>query len=216
MRTIKVKIVLNFAALLLLGCAHTKPQTQTASTPSGTAVLVADAGQALIYRVEQRGQWQVFATARSLESLPEAGVLAVDRLNLDAPLQHTADTLVRAMRAQGLPAEQTAVPLPSLHKHYQQVLVLAVKRAGVAQAHDAGDWPRAVYEISAEMRDLQTGATVWRSNAEQQVDLPLADVIEAVPEAGAETLLRTSRQANADLLQTVLDRMAQRELASSF
>ncbi|MBR9812814.1 hypothetical protein GYB61_03025 [bacterium] len=216
MRTIKVKISLILAAGLLTACASKAPQMQVVAAPQGTAVLVADAGQALIYRVEQRGPWQVFATTRSLQSLPDAGVQAVDQLDLEQPLQRTAETLVSQLRARGADVEVAQAPLPNLRANYQHALILAVKRAGVAQARDTQDWPRAVYEISAQLVNLQTGTTLWRSNAEQALDLPLADVVEGVPEAGAETLLRTTHEANADLLANVLARMSPSELATAY
>ena len=66
------------------------------------------------------------------------------------------------------------------------------------------------------MIDPSSGLAIWRSNAEQVLDLPLADVVEGVPEAGAETLLRSSQQANADLLASILARMSQQQFATAF
>lgn len=216
MRAIKVKIKLIFAVLGTVACAHKGPQPELASTPQGTAVVVADAGQALIYRVEQRGPVQVFATTRSLDALPDAGVQAVNKVDLSATLRQMADLLVDRLQARGAQVQQSGAPMPVLQARYQQVLTLTVKRAGVAQAQDTPDWPRAVYEISAQLIDLQSGTTLWRSNAEQEVDLPLADVVEGVPEAGAETLLRSSQQANSDLLANVLARMSGESVATAF
>lgn len=216
MRTVYARALACIATVSLVACAH-QPAAQTATaTPQGTAIVVMDAGQALIYRVEQRGPWQVFATARSLDSLPDAGVRAVDKLDLDAPLRRTAEHLIDQLRANGAKVERADAPLPSLRTRYAQVLVLAVQRAGVAQARETGDWPRAVYAISARMIDLERGTTLWRSTAEQVLDLPLADVVEGVPEAGAETLLRSSQQANADLMANVLARMGMRDESTGY
>lgn len=211
MRIVIARALACAVVVWLAACAHQPVGQTAAAAPQGTAVVVMDAGQALIYRVEQRGPWQVFATARSLDSLPDAGVRAVDKLDLDAPLRRTAEHLIDQLRARGAKVERADAPLPTLHTQYAQVLVLAVQRAGVAQARDTGDWPRAVYAISARMIDLQQGTTVWRSTAEQVQDLPLADVVEGVPEAGAETLLRSSQRANADLMANVLARMGLRD-----
>lgn len=216
MRSIKVKITLILAASLLGACAHKAPVHVVQAGPQGTAVLVSDAGQALIYRVEQQGLMQVFASARSLESVPDAGVRAVSQLDLGAQLQRTADRVVSQLRADGAQIEHAAGPLYALQNRYEQVLLLEIKRAGLAQARGAGDWPRAVYEISAQLIDPSSGLAIWRSNAEQVLDLPLADVVEGVPEAGAETLLRSSQQANADLLASILARMSQQQFATAF
>lgn len=216
MRVITAKTASIIAALVLTACAHQPQQRVAVAEPQGTAVLVSDTGQALIYRVEQRGPWQVFATTRSLQSLPDAGVRAVGKLDLGVSLQHTAESLVHQLRARGADVERTDAPLPKLQAHYKQALVLAVKRAGVAQARETGDWPRAVYEISAQLLDLRRGTTIWRSHAQQVQDLPLADVVEGVPEAGAETLLRSSRQANAELVASVLARMPLRDGSISY
>lgn len=217
MRRKIIKKLLILGVVALGACAHQNPGVSVADAPpAGTAVVVLDPGHALIYRVETRGHWQVYANARQLEALGGAAVRAVDQADLQSAVLRTADALVAALRHAGLPAERADHALTHLPRDYAHALVLEVQRAGVAQAGDGATWPHAVYEISAQWLDLQAGEVRWRTTAAHRESLALAGVVERAPDVGINALRVSAEQSNRALLQQVLAQLGQREVAAAF
>ena len=217
MRSKTIRTLSILGALALSACAHQGEGTAVGQAPpSGTAVVVLDPGQALIYRVETRDHWQVYANARGLEALGGAAVRAVDQADLHASLGGVADALVAALRDAGIPADRAVGTLTALRRDYAHALVLEVQRAGVAQARDGATWPHAVYEVSAQWLDLQAGVVRWRTSAAHRESLALAGVVERAADVGVNALRVSAEQSNRALVQQVLAQIGQHEDVAAF